>query len=110
MSEVRLPVSQGRGGERTAEGELLHSLASTARRRSSAPVDAVQEDMLHPRLHRPLGDEDPLALIDAANRECLLAYRHNARLMAVFERSRRSTTISASCGADARPSLGATRE
>jgi AcrR family transcriptional regulator len=50
-----------------------------------AVVEAVQEDMLHPRLRERLGDEDPLALIDAANRDYLLAYKRNARLMALFE-------------------------
>jgi AcrR family transcriptional regulator len=50
-----------------------------------ALVEAVQEDMLHPRLRERLGDEDPLALIDAANRDYLLAYKRNARLMALFE-------------------------
>jgi AcrR family transcriptional regulator len=50
-----------------------------------AVVEEVQEDMLHPRLRERLGDEDPLALIDAANREYLLAYKRNARLMALFE-------------------------
>jgi AcrR family transcriptional regulator len=50
-----------------------------------ALVEEVQEDMLHPRLRERLGDEDPLALIDAANRDYLLAYKRNARLMALFE-------------------------
>lgn len=50
-----------------------------------AVVEEVQEDMLHPRLRERLGDEDPMALIDAANREYLLAYKRNARLMALFE-------------------------
>jgi AcrR family transcriptional regulator len=50
-----------------------------------ALVEAVQEDMLHPRLRERLGDEDPLVLIDAANRDYLLAYKRNARLMALFE-------------------------
>jgi AcrR family transcriptional regulator len=50
-----------------------------------ALVEAVQEDMLHPGLRERLGDEDPLALIDAANRDYLLAYKRNARLMALFE-------------------------
>ena len=50
-----------------------------------AVVEEVSEDMLHPRLRERLGDEDPLALIDAANREYLLAYKRNARLMALFE-------------------------
>lgn len=50
-----------------------------------AVVEAVQEDMLHPRLRERLGEEDPLALIDAANRDYLLAYKRNARLMALFE-------------------------
>jgi AcrR family transcriptional regulator len=50
-----------------------------------AVVEEVQEDWLHPRLRERLGDEDPLALIDAANRDYLLAYKRNARLMALFE-------------------------
>jgi AcrR family transcriptional regulator len=50
-----------------------------------AVVEAVQEDMLHPRLRERLGDEDVFALIDAANRDYLLAYKRNARLMALFE-------------------------
>jgi AcrR family transcriptional regulator len=50
-----------------------------------AVVEAVQEDMLHPRLRERLGEEDPRVLIDAANRDYLLAYRRNARLMALFE-------------------------
>jgi AcrR family transcriptional regulator len=50
-----------------------------------AVVEEVQEDMLHPRLRERIGDEDPRALIDAANREYLLSYKRNARLMALFE-------------------------
>jgi AcrR family transcriptional regulator len=50
-----------------------------------AVVEEVQEDWLHPRLRERLGEEDPLALIDAANRDYLLAYKRNARLMALFE-------------------------
>jgi AcrR family transcriptional regulator len=50
-----------------------------------AVVEAVQEDWLHPRLRERLGDDDPFALIDAANRDYLLAYKRNARLMALFE-------------------------
>jgi AcrR family transcriptional regulator len=50
-----------------------------------AVVEQVQEDMLHPRLRERLGEEDPLALIEAANRDYLLAYKRNARLMALFE-------------------------
>ena len=50
-----------------------------------AVVEEVQEDWLHPRLRERLGDDDPIALIDAANRDYLLAYKRNARLMALFE-------------------------
>lgn len=51
-----------------------------------AVAEAVQEDMLHPHLReRSGGEEDILALIEATNREYLLAYKRNARLMAVFE-------------------------
>ena len=51
----------------------------------AAIVEAVQEDMLHPRLRERLGDDDPIALIAAANSEYLEAYSQNARLMALFE-------------------------
>lgn len=51
----------------------------------AAVVEAVQDDMLHPHLRERLGEDDVLALIDAANREYLLAYERNARLMALFE-------------------------
>jgi AcrR family transcriptional regulator len=50
-----------------------------------AVSEAVQEDMMHPRLRERLGEDDTLALIDAANREYLLSYKRNARLMALFE-------------------------
>lgn len=50
-----------------------------------AVVEQVQEDMLHPRLRERLGDDDPIALIDAANRDYLVSYKRNARLMALFE-------------------------
>jgi len=51
----------------------------------AAIVEAVQEDMLHPHVRERLGDDDVVALIDAANREYLQAYSRNARLMALFE-------------------------
>jgi AcrR family transcriptional regulator len=51
----------------------------------AALVEEVQEDMLHPRLRERLGEDDVFGLIDAANRDYLLAYRRNARLMALFE-------------------------
>jgi len=50
-----------------------------------AVAEAVQEDMLHPRMRERPGEEDVFASIDAANRDYLLAYKRNARLMALFE-------------------------
>jgi AcrR family transcriptional regulator len=51
----------------------------------TAVVESVEEDMLHPHVRSRVGDDDIYALIDAANREYLRAYKRNARLMAVFE-------------------------
>ena len=51
----------------------------------AAVVEQVQEEMLHPHVRERSGITDPRALIEAANREYLLSYRRNARLMAVFE-------------------------
>ena len=41
--------------------------------------------MLHPRLERSTDRDDPVAVIEAANRAYLVAYRRNARLMALME-------------------------
>src|ERR1700739_2234189 len=47
-----------------------------------APVMAeAHEETLHPRLEASTESEDPRAVIDAANRAYLKAYRRNARLM-----------------------------
>jgi AcrR family transcriptional regulator len=51
----------------------------------AAVMAEVQEEMLHPKL-RAVGDgDDPLAVIEAANRAYLAAYRRNAKLMALME-------------------------
>jgi AcrR family transcriptional regulator len=49
----------------------------------AAVLDEVTDEMLHPALREETAD--PLASIEAANRAYLLAYRRNARLMAVLE-------------------------
>ncbi|UVS78608.1 TetR/AcrR family transcriptional regulator [Actinokineospora sp. UTMC 2448] len=51
----------------------------------AALVEVVQEEMLHPHLRERTGESDPRALIDAANRDYLQAYKRNSRLMALFE-------------------------
>lgn len=51
----------------------------------AAVVEQVQEEMLHPHVRERSGITDPSVLIEAANREYLLSYKRNARLMAVFE-------------------------
>jgi AcrR family transcriptional regulator len=45
----------------------------------------VEEEMLHPRLRVLADGENPVAVIEAANRAYLIAYRRNARLMALLE-------------------------
>jgi AcrR family transcriptional regulator len=52
----------------------------------AAVIDEVSEEMLHPRLTAsPAAPDDPIAVIEAANRAYLLAYRRNAKLMALME-------------------------
>ncbi|WP_433714583.1 TetR/AcrR family transcriptional regulator [Nocardia sp. CA-084685] len=51
----------------------------------AAVVEQVREEMLHPHVRERVGIDDPRELIAAANREYLLSYRRNARLMAVLE-------------------------
>jgi AcrR family transcriptional regulator len=50
----------------------------------AAVLAEVQEDMLQPTSHALLED-DPLAVIDAANRSYLSAYRRNARMNGLME-------------------------
>ncbi|GAB3206667.1 TetR/AcrR family transcriptional regulator [Nocardia tengchongensis] len=51
----------------------------------AALVEQVSEEMLHPHVRERSGITDPRALIEAANRDYLLSYKRNARLMALFE-------------------------
>jgi AcrR family transcriptional regulator len=51
----------------------------------AAVIDELSDEMLHPRLREPADRDDPVALIEATNRSYLLAYRRNARLMALME-------------------------
>lgn len=51
----------------------------------AAVVEEISEEMLHPRLHELADRDDPIAVIEAANRAYLVAYRRNARLMALLE-------------------------
>jgi AcrR family transcriptional regulator len=51
----------------------------------AAVMEEVGEEMLHPRLREIADRDDPVAVIDAANRAYLVAYRRNARLMALME-------------------------
>src|ERR1700751_4500366 len=51
----------------------------------AAVMADVHEDTLHPHLTTITDSDDPLAVIDAANRAYLAAYRRNARLMALIE-------------------------
>jgi AcrR family transcriptional regulator len=51
----------------------------------AAVIEQVNEEMLQPRL-RPFADrDDPVSVIEAANRSYLLAYRRNAALMGLME-------------------------
>jgi AcrR family transcriptional regulator len=51
----------------------------------AAVLADVQEEMLHPGPAAAASDSDPVAVIEAANRAYLEAYRRNARLMALLE-------------------------
>ncbi|RJL32709.1 TetR/AcrR family transcriptional regulator [Bailinhaonella thermotolerans] len=51
----------------------------------AAVLREAQEDMMHPGMGRVPGDGDPYAVLEAANRAYLEAYRRNARLMALLE-------------------------
>ncbi len=51
----------------------------------AAVMQEVNEEMLHPRLKELADRDDPVAVIDAANRAYLVAYRRNAKLMALME-------------------------
>lgn len=48
-----------------------------------AVLAELSEEMLHPRMD--VAGDDPVAVIEAANRAYLLAYRRNARIMALME-------------------------
>jgi AcrR family transcriptional regulator len=52
-----------------------------------AVVAEMHEETLHPRLDVHHGTDDPVAVIEAAHRAYLLAYRRNARLMALLEQA-----------------------
>ena len=51
----------------------------------AAVLAEVQEEMLHPHVRATTDSDDPVALIEAANRAYLVAYRRNARLMRLLE-------------------------
>jgi len=51
----------------------------------AAVMGEVEEEMLHPGPALNAGEADPVAVIEAANRAYLEAYRRNARLMALLE-------------------------
>src|SRR5882762_2233555 len=47
----------------------------------AALMEQISEEMLHPRLREIADYDDPVAVIEAANRAYLSAYRRNAKLM-----------------------------
>jgi AcrR family transcriptional regulator len=51
----------------------------------TAVMEDVEEEMLHPRIRELADGDDPVRVIEAANRAYLLAYRRNAKLMALME-------------------------
>lgn len=51
----------------------------------AAVLQEVQEEMLHPHVREIAGDEDPIAVIEAANRLYLEAYERNAKLMRLLD-------------------------
>src|ERR1700750_3211782 len=51
----------------------------------AAVLAEVQEEMLHPHVRAMTDSDDPVAVIEAANRAYLVAYRRNAALMRLLE-------------------------
>lgn len=51
----------------------------------AAVMAEVHEETLHPRLDAEVPQDDPVAVIEAANRAYLDAYRRNAKLMGLME-------------------------
>ena len=51
----------------------------------AAVLAEVHEETLHPRLEDDVSPDDPVAVIEAANRAYLKAYRRNAKLMGLME-------------------------
>ena len=51
----------------------------------AAVMEEVNEEMLHPRLREFADRDDPVSVIEAANRSYLAAYRRNVKLMALME-------------------------
>src|ERR1035437_7972676 len=51
----------------------------------AAVLEQVGEEMLHPRIRELADRDDPISVIEAANRAYLVAYRRNARLMGLLE-------------------------
>jgi AcrR family transcriptional regulator len=53
----------------------------------AAVLEDMQEEMLHPHIRETTDSDDPIAVIEAANRAYLLAYDRNAKLMPVLEQA-----------------------
>jgi AcrR family transcriptional regulator len=51
----------------------------------AAVMEDVNEEMLHPRLSASTDRDDPIGVIEAANRAYLASYRRNSRLMALMD-------------------------
>lgn len=51
----------------------------------AAVMEQVNEEMLHPRLQEIADRDDPVSVIEAANRAYLASYRRNAKLMGLME-------------------------
>ncbi|MFD3507363.1 TetR/AcrR family transcriptional regulator [Nocardia sp. NPDC058666] len=51
----------------------------------AAILEHAQEDMMHPGMPHVTGDDDPAAIIEAANLAYFQAYARNAKLMALLE-------------------------
>ena len=64
----------------------FYSYFATKEDALAAVLDAVTDEMLHPQVREaPDPGAGPLASIEAANRAYLLAYRRNAKLMALMD-------------------------
>ncbi|HME03854.1 MAG TPA: TetR/AcrR family transcriptional regulator [Solirubrobacteraceae bacterium] len=71
-------------GAKTAAGSFYTYFANKEEI-FDAVLEDMKEEMLHPHIREATDGDDPIAIIEAANRAYLAAYERNAKLMRVLE-------------------------